>query len=165
MQEIWKDIKDYEGLYQISNKGRVKSKRKILKAINGIYLKVGLSKNGIQKTTYIHRLVADTFINNKNNYKCINHKDENKHNNSVENLEWCTNLYNINYGKRNEKVSKNQSKYKIIQKDKNNNIIKIWDNIWELSHNTKYETTNIRKCCKKQYKYAYGYKWEYERIL
>ena len=71
----------------------------------------------------------------------------------------------MNYGKRNEKISKKQSKYKIIQKDKEDNIVKIWDNIWDLSHNTEYDMTNIRKCCKKQYKYAYGYKWEYEYIL
>lgn len=161
MKEIWKDIKDYEGLYWVSNLGNVKSKRKILKPINGEYLRVGLSKNGIQKTITIHRLVAETFINNENKYNYVNHKDENKHNNNVDNLEWCTNVYNINYGKRNEKVSKNQSKYKIIQKDKNNNIIKEWQNIWDLKHNTKFETTNIRKCCKGQYKYAYGYKWEY----
>ena len=62
MQEIWKDIKGYEDLYQISNLGRVKSRRKILKAINGEYLKVGLSKNGIQRTHYIHRLVAENFF-------------------------------------------------------------------------------------------------------
>lgn len=123
--EIWKDIKDYEGLYQVSNLGRVKSKRKILKAINSEYLKVGLSKNGVQKTLTIHRLVAQAFIDNPNDYNFVNHKDENKHNNNLNNLEWCNNLYNVNYGKRNEKISKSQSKYKIIQKDKNNNIIKI----------------------------------------
>ena len=159
--EMWKDIKGYEGLYEVSNLGRVKSKRKILKPIDGEYLKVGLSKNGVQKTIAIHRLVAQCFVENKNNYSFVNHKDENKHNNSMENLEWCTNIYNVNYGKRNEKVSKSQSKYKIIQKDKNNKIIRKYDNIWDLRKSTNYETTNIRKCCKGQYKYAYGYIWEY----
>ena len=164
VEEVWKDVPDYEGIYQVSNFGRVKSKRKILKAINGEYLKVGLSKNGVQKTLTIHRLVAQAFIDNRNDYNFVNHKDENKHNNNSNNLEWCNNLYNVNYGKRNEKISKSQSKYKIIQKDKNNNIIKIWNSIWDLKHNTTYETTNIRKCCKKQYKYAYGYKWEYSTL-
>ena len=163
--EIWKDVKGYEGLYQVSNLGRVKSRRKILKPINGEYLKVGLSKKGTQKTIAIHRLVALTFLEKNKKFNFVNHKDENKHNNNVTNLEWCSNVYNINYGSRNEKVSKNQSKYKILQKDNNDNIIKIWENIWDLKHNTKFETTNIRKCCKGQYKNAYGYKWEYVDIL
>lgn len=91
----------------------------------------------------------------------LNHKDENKRNNDVRNLEWCTKLYNCNYGKRNEKMSKAKSKYKIVQKDKKGNIIKIWENIWELEHNTKYKKQNIRYCCQNKWKYAYDYKWEY----
>lgn len=165
MQEIWKDISDYKGLYQVSNLGRIKSKRKILKPINGEYLKVGLSKNGIQKTLTIHRLVAQTFIENSNNYNFVNHKDENKHNNTINNLEWCSSLYNCNYGTRNKKISENQSKYKIIQKDKEGNIIKVWKNIWELTHNTNYKKDNISCCCRGKYKYAYGYKWEYITTL
>jgi len=161
MEEIWKDILGYEGLYQISNLGRVKSKRKVLKPIKGEYLKVGLSKNGIQKTLTIHRLVAQAFVDNPNKLNFVNHIDENKNNNVFTNLEWCTNKYNVNYGERNEKVSKNQSRYKIIQKDKQGNIIKVWDNIWELTHNTNYRKDNISCCCRGKYKYAYGYKWEY----
>lgn len=163
-QEVWKDIPEYEGLYQISNLGRIKSKRKILKPINGEYLKVGLSKKGIQKTLTVHRLVAETFIVNTNKYNFVNHKDENKYNNRVDNLEWCTNKYNCNYGKRNEKVSKNQIKYNIIQKDKENNIIKIWNSVWEIIHNTDFKKSNIQKCCQKKQKTAYGYKWEYKII-
>lgn len=161
MEEVWKDISGYEGLYQISNLGRVKSKRKILKPIKGEYLKVGLSKNGKQNTFAIHRLVAKCFVENKNNYNFVNHKDENKHNNIFTNLEWCTNIYNINYGLRNKKISEHNSKYKIIQKDKNNNIVHIWKNIWELTHNTNYKKDNISCCCRGKYKYAYGYIWEY----
>ena len=84
MEEIWKDIKGYEGLYQVSNLGRIKSKRKILKPIKGEYLKVGLSKNGVQKTLYVHRLVAEAFVKNNNEFTHVNHIDENKYNN-VEN--------------------------------------------------------------------------------
>lgn len=91
----------------------------------------------------------------------MNHKDENKRNNVVTNLEWCTKLYNCNYGKRNEKMSKKKSKYKIVQKNKTGTIIKIWQNIWELEHNTQYNKWTIRQCCKKRSKTAYGYKWEY----
>lgn len=99
--EIWKGINGYEGLYQVSNLGRVKSKRKILKPINGEYLKVGLSKNGVQKTLYIHRLVAETFLGRSNLQ--VNHKDENKHNNYVDNLEWISFKENMNYGTKQDR--------------------------------------------------------------
>lgn len=166
MQEIWKDIKGYEGLYQVSNLGNVKSLKtnKILKKIQGQYYNVGLYNNRIKKHIKIHRLVAETFLSNLNNYDCINHKDENKFNNNVENLEWCTKKQNCNYGKRNEKMSKSKSKYKIVQKDKNNKIVKIWDCIWDLQYNISYNKCVIRQCCKNKCKTAYGYKWEYMPI-
>lgn len=164
MEEVWKSVKGYENLYWVSNLGRVKSKRKVLQPIKGEYLKVGLSKNGIQKTLTIHRLVAQAFVDNPNKLNFVNHIDENKYNNVFTNLEWCTNKYNVNYGERNEKVSKNQSRYKIIQKDKQGNIIKVWDNIWELTHNTNFRKDNISRCCRGKYKYAYGYKWEYTAL-
>lgn len=106
-KEIWKDIQGYEGLYQVSNLGNVKNKiqpylkqEKIYKKFsnsNG-YLFVGLRKDKKRKFKYIHRLVAEAFIPNPNNLPQINHKDENKQNNCVNNLEWCTNKYNQNYG-------------------------------------------------------------------
>ena len=109
MKEIWKDIKDFEGLYQVSNLGNVrrikfinnkieKEKITMLKPNKNIYLQVMLCKNGKTKRKNVHRLVAETFIDNPNNYDCVNHKDENKHNNSINNLEWCTRIYNMNYG-------------------------------------------------------------------
>lgn len=167
MKEIWKEIKEYEGLYQISNLGRVKSliTNKILKGNkNAEYNYVCLRKDGKQKIKKIHRLVAEAFIPNPNNYLCINHKDENKLNNKSDNLEWCTKIYNNNYGTRNERMSKRNSRYKIIQKDKDGNIIKIWENIWDLEHNTSYKKGTIRQCCKNKCKTVYGYKWEYEVI-
>lgn len=105
--EIWKDIEGYEGLYQVSNYGRVKSlgneasrKEKIRKVRfnNDGYPVIYLHKNGEKKFFLIHRLVAQTFIPNPNNLPEINHKDECKTNSFVENLEWCDRLYNINYG-------------------------------------------------------------------
>lgn len=115
--EIWKDIKGYENLYQISNIGRVKSLNKIVTCKNGKKFKVKgkilkltnhkrgyktimLHKDGKVKLWLVHRLVGLTFIPNPNNYPQINHKDENKINNCVENLEWCTNSYNAHYGTR-----------------------------------------------------------------
>lgn len=119
MMEIWKDIQDYEGLYQVSNYGAVRSidrtvrfgrklKGKILSQSveKDGYFVVNLSKNGKTKSFRVHRLVAMAFITNANGYKEINHKDEKKQNNCVENLEWCDTKYNINYGERNNLVSR-----------------------------------------------------------
>lgn len=123
--EIWKDIPDYEGLYQVSNLGRVKSlnynhtgKPKILKLHrqNG-YLSVTLCKNNNPMYYYVHRLVAKMFIPNPNNYPIINHKDENKMNNFVNNLEWCTHKYNTNYGSCIKRFSEKQMKCVACYKD------------------------------------------------
>lgn len=115
MNEIWKDIKGYEGYYQISNLGRVRSLDRIVvenktghkRPIRGKmlsnhllkigYYSVGLSRNGKCELKYVHRLVAEAFIPNPNGYDTVNHIDENPKNNSVENLEWCTHQYNITY--------------------------------------------------------------------
>ena len=117
--EIWKDIKDYEGLYQISNYGRVKSlprmmkKRKceeIIKTPSVLpkgYLKVSLCKNGEIKYYFIHRLVAEMFIPNPNNLPCVNHKDCNTSNNNVNNLEWVTHKENNSY--KNHHLKRNVS--------------------------------------------------------
>ena len=104
--EIWKDIKGYEGLYQISNKGRVKSlnyrrtgKEKILISSDDGkgYLCVKLCKNNKIKNHKIHRLVAQAFLPNPDNLPEVNHQDTNTSNNCVENLEWCTHAYNMHY--------------------------------------------------------------------
>ena len=109
MNEEWRDIKGYAGRYQISSFGRIYS------CCSGIYLKihtredgykqVSLYKNDKYKRFLVHRLVALHFIENPNNYTQVNHKDENKQNNCVYNLEWCTARYNINYGSHNKRVS------------------------------------------------------------
>lgn len=117
--EIWKDIKGYEGLYQISNYGRVKSlprmmkNRKceeIIKAPSVLpkgYLKVSLCKNGKIKYFFIHRLVAEAFIPNPNNFPCVNHKDCNPRNNEVSNLEWIS--YKENNSYKNHHLKRNIS--------------------------------------------------------
>ena len=119
--EEWRDIEGYEGLYQVSNLGRVKSlarvvirsdgkpntvNEKILKyGMNRGYCAVVLCKDGKKKMYKVHRLVAMAFLRNPHNLPEVNHKDEDKKNNCVDNLEWCTSLYNINYGSHNERVT------------------------------------------------------------
>lgn len=102
MKEIWKDVISFEGAYKVSNFGRVYSVRndKILtlyKDKKG-YMRVNLSYNGVRKNARVHRLVAQVFILNPNNYEQVNHKDEDKINNIVENLEWCDNTHKTAYG-------------------------------------------------------------------
>lgn len=113
MKEVWKDIEGYEGLYQVSNLGRIKRVEtdRILKACKdkGGYLRVNLSKNSVTSTNTLHRLVAEAFIPNTDNKPEVNHIDEDKTNNSINNLEWSTRKYNLNHGTRNKRISKTQS--------------------------------------------------------
>ena len=113
-EEIWKDITGYEGLYQVSTLGNVKilnykktGKSKIKKSYskNG-YLRLALYKDGKPKNFFVHRLVGEAFIPNPDGKPFINHRDETHCNNCVDNLEWCTAKYNINYGNCKEKISK-----------------------------------------------------------
>lgn len=131
MTEIWKDIVGYEGLYQVSNLGNVKrlkgykgrgkgyivEEHLIKPSINSNgYQNVVLCKNGKTKTFTMHRLVAIAFLYNSDNLPQVNHKDENKLNNCVDNLEWCDSKYNNNYGTRNKKCS-DKWKLKRLQKE------------------------------------------------
>lgn len=102
-EEIWKDIEGYEGLYQVSNLGRFKSVFRYFKILKCTkykdgYVRVDLYKNGKVKRYLAHRLVAQTFIPNPQNKPQVNHIDENKENNCIENLEWCTRSENMNHG-------------------------------------------------------------------
>ena len=131
--EEWRDIKDYEGIYQVSNLGRVKSlvgsygriRTKILdqKPDAHGYKRVALYKNGNREEFKVHRLVAEAFIPNPNNLPCVNHKIddfEHRSDNRVENLEWCTYEYNNNYGSRNEKLSRAMKGRPFTEEHKNN---------------------------------------------
>ena len=117
--EVWKDVVGFEGFYKVSNKGNVYSVERlnsrgyrcgarILKPRydKDGYLIVGLYINGVGKKKRVHRLVTEAFVPNPNNFSQVNHLDENKANNELSNLEWCDSRYNINYGTRNEKISK-----------------------------------------------------------
>lgn len=163
MDEIWRDIDGYEGLYQISNKGNVKSlkygKERILKPRQNRYgyLTVILCKNRIQQERKVHRLVAQEFIQNPDNKPQVNHKDECKTNNTVENLEWATAKENNNYGTRNERLSR-----KILQYSKSGEFIKEWQGAREVERMLGIANQHIIDCCRGKYKSAYGFIWRYK---
>lgn len=173
--EIWRDIKDYEGYYQVSNLGNVKSinrkivlknnktmliKERILKQSigNNNYLIVSLFKNGNGHSFTVHRLVAEAFIPNPDNLPEVNHKNENKTDNCVDNLEWCTSKYNCNYG--NKMISKIKS---VAQYTKNNILINIFRSTCDAEKQTGISNSHISACCNGKYgfKSAGGYIWKY----
>lgn len=108
MNEEWKVIEGYDFAYRVSSLGRVEGTRGLMKPYdNGYgYLIVELKQQGKKKHKRVHRLVAEAFIPNEDNLPMVNHKDEDKTNNFVENLEWCTNNYNINYGTARKRQAK-----------------------------------------------------------
>lgn len=163
MDEIWRDIDGYKGLYQISNKGRVKSlkwgKERILKPVinNSGYYCINLYNDSVIKRFLLHRLVAQAFIPNPHNLPEVNHKDENKKNNCVENIEWCDRRYNNNYGTRNKRLSR-----KILQYSKSGEFIREWKSAHEVERVLKIAQTNITQCCRGKHKSAYGFIWKYK---
>ena len=182
MKEIWKDIKDYEGLYQVSNFGRVKSmnynhsgKEKILKpgTYKSGYLYVVLYKNNKQKHFSIHRLVAEAFLEIPEDikqyigtvYLQVNHKDENKQNNNVENLEFCDIKYNSNFGTRNERIAAKNTNGKlskpVLQYDLEGNFIKEWRSTRECERNG-FSHGAVAACCQGKLKKYKGFIFKYK---
>lgn len=186
--EKWKDIPSLEGRYQASSKGRIRSLdtitnnhrqlrrgkiRKLNKDKDG-YLHVSIIQNGKTIFPFVHRLVAMTFIPNPNNFPQINHKDECKENNCIENLEWCDANYNTNYGTRNIRTSKSLKKLNlhrtnaipILQIDKKTRqIVKTYNSIDEAVKANGFSTrSHISECCseKSKRKSAYGFMWRYK---
>lgn len=164
--EEWKQVPGYDGNYEVSNWGRVKSYQldsngRILvpcKSGRGYYY-VELCKDGKRKRCKIHRLVAMTFIPNPGNLPEVNHKDENKRNNYLGNLEWCSQAYNLAYGTRVERIS-----IPVVQLDNNGNFVAEYKSIIEASRLTGIATSSICYCCKHKdgYKSAKGFIWMYK---
>ena len=179
--EQWKDIKGYEGIYQISNEGRVKSlekikngsnqfgkcimhvKEKILKQYPNTLgrLQIDLKKDGDRKMCLVHRLVAETFIPNPENYTNVHHIDENKINNNVENLKW------IDESEHKAMHAAKRFSKKVYQYTLDNELVKIWDSTRECGRNG-FNSTCVSFCCRNKYKKKKnifkGYKWSYEPL-
>ena len=160
MEEIWRDIAGYKGLYQVSNLGNVKSlnynrtgKERVLKPKtnrNG-YLQVVLSKDNKQKFFYVHRLVALHFIPNTNNLPEVNHIDENKSNNCVTNLEWCSSKYNNTYNDRQKRIGEKKS-IPVVQLDlATNKAVNVYPSAHEAERLGGFSSSNITSCCKNKF--------------
>ena len=178
--EIWKSINGYEGIYEVSNKGRVRRTNNNQNVLMHYdisplgYKRVNLSKNNTAKKFSVHRLVAETFIDNPNDYPVVNHKDERPWNNTVENLEWCTYGYNNTYNNLQTKRMKTRSnniasgKTKmgkpVIQLDLEGNFIKEWANAERAYVELGIDSSAIRSCCKHlpHNKTAGRYRWLYK---
>ena len=181
--ENWKDIKGYEGFYQVSDLGRVKSLERDVYCQNGIvrhieekilvpnlnnkgYQYVGLSKNGKRKGMLVHRLVALAFIPNLENKSQINHKNEIKNDNVVENLEWCENKYNANYGTRNERIIQNRRSYKLENNPRAKAVFceelnKTFDCAKSVEEELGIDASAICQACKGKIKTAGKFHWKY----
>ncbi|MDM5434391.1 NUMOD4 domain-containing protein [Bacillus hominis] len=189
--EVWKDIEDYEGKYQVSSLGRVKSLDRIVRhsgnheriqhgkilklTLNSVsgYLQVGLYLEGKVKKYNVHRLVAETFINNPGNKPEVNHIDENKTNNTVINLEWCTRKENENHGTKKQRKTKNtdyesirlKNSKVVIQYDSSGKLINEWNSIADINKQLGYSKGNISGCCNGKLEKAYGYVWKFKGVV
>ena len=177
--EIWKDIAGYEGVYQVSNLGRVRSIRRKTNTICGKiltpiltyqgYERVRLYKNGKSRLFLVHRLVAGAFVVNLDNKPMVNHIDENKRNNCANNLEWCTHIENCYHGtaiKRTKEALTNHPKKSkpVEQHTKDGELIGIFPSIREAERSTNIKHRDISFCCQERYKTAGGYIWKYRTV-
>jgi len=187
-QEIWKDVVWYEGIYQVSNLWRIRSlnirrwgKEKILNPWKTKYWYTisTLWKLGTSNSSFLHRLVAQAFIPNPQNKPYINHKNWIRHDNRIENLEWCTgsenhlhkyrilwykqknNIFQTNHPNKWKFWKEHNSSKKVNQYDLEWNFIKTWDCIMDIERNLLIKHSNISACCKWKYKHSWWFIWKY----
>lgn len=186
-KEIWKDIPGYLGYYQISSLGRVKSLERTIqyspskKYPNGrtVVLKskimtpctdgkgykfVQLFINNKFRSKKIHRLVAECFISNPNNLPQVNHKDENKQNNAIDNLEWCSLIYNVNYGTGKYRKTLNR-RIPVVQYTLDDKIVREYESATsaaKILNKTQGSARQILQTCRGVYKTMFGYKWKFK---
>ena len=174
MKEEWRDINGYEGYYQVSNLGKIWSKKtnRILSHhsdSNTGYCRLILRRNGKNIGCLVHRLVAEAFIDNPYNKPEVNHLDEDKTNNNMANLEWCTKLENENWGTKRERCVKNtnyeliaeQNRKPVNQYTLDGILIRTWRTANDCKRKLGYDNSSIAKCCNGKLKTAYGYRWGY----
>ena len=175
MEEVWRDIPGFEGKYQANNYGNIRSLKfkntnrlKILTPKRrGNYLAVKLTKGKTSKMYSIHRLVYQAFNGPIPEGMQVNHIDENRYNNSLDNLNLMSPKANINWGSRNERASKSQVNGKnakrVRQMDLDGNVIKEYPSAMEIERELGFNRANISSCCRhqKNYNTAYGFRWEY----
>ena len=161
MQEIWKKIECSNGHYEVSNMGRIRCidtgnilKTKSCRNYYQVYLAYG-----INKYESVHRLVAKAFVENPYNFPVVNHKDEDKHNNCADNLEWCTQKYNVNYGENSKLKNK-----RVIQYDAQGNALKVWDSMKEAAEYYNIKQQGISRCCRGGRVTCGKYMWSYATL-
>lgn len=165
--EYWSPVRGYIGFYEISKNGEVRSVKR--RGTNGKYLKTKVNNKGYltvklckgehTKDVLVHRIVAEAFLSNPYNLPCVNHKDENKENNFVGNLEWCDYSYNNNYGTAKERRIKAKGKpCKGVWPD---GTEKVFKNCAEAGRKLRLSQGSIWGCCNGRWKTSGGAKWEY----
>lgn len=184
--EVWKDIIGYEDTHQVSNYGRVRTKDRIVKYTNGkVYcyrskiLRVRVNKSGYcvvflsnkrylksESSKRLHQVVLSAFVSKPKNCNQINHKDENKQNNVLSNLEWCDAKYNVNYGTRAERfrqkvINDPRRSKKVRQISISGELVRIFPSLNQISREYGYKPVHIREVCTGKLKSAYGYRWEW----
>lgn len=165
--EVWKDIVGYEGLYLVSNQGRVfgVKRNNILKNGNGRYFHVVLCKGGITKEFSVHRLVATAFCQKKDGYTEVNHINENTHDNRAENLEWCTRTENIRHGTgimRHAISQRNGKRNKAVKQFAcDGEEIAEYRSIRDMQRTTGYDRSFVSRCARGERPSAYGYVWKF----
>ena len=171
--EEWRDVVGYEGLYQVSNQGRVKSlerkdclgrtvKGRILKPgmVGSGYLMISLCTGGKQKMFSVHRLVCQAFHENPDNKSDVNHINEDKTDNRACNLEWSTRKENLNHGSRNERAAKARSK-PVGQYTRYGDLVKVWPSTQEAERQAGFNHGNISEVANGNRKTAHGFIWKY----